>query len=174
MKRLYANIKIFGYWFSMLAFVLIMIWLFNLGCPSAQVSSIEYQYDTVIVVMPPDTIMIREAPATRTIRHSTELVTYTDTVWKNDTIDRLDTVLIAQPFESILADTVLGGDTLSGRFAFPPPRFDFTLRQQPDSIRTIIQTITITQPSPWYDKVGWVGVGSALTLIGVGLYEVAK
>ena len=170
-RRTAINILIFG------GAVILFCSLYECHCglpPAVRVvSETKIERDTVFEQIPGDTVVVYQARPSKIITRDREVIVYADTVYSDTGIDRIDTVLIAEAFDAEL-DTILGSDTLFTAFRFPPPRFDVDLRQGPDSIRTIVQTITITQPDPWYAKAGWAGFGAAVSLLGVGIYSLSQ
>lgn len=75
--------------------------------------------------------------------------------------------LVARPFQAE-ADTIVGRDTISMAFSFPPPALSLVMRPAPDSVREVIHTqiITVPQSQPWYLEPAKL-LGAAL--IGYGL-----
>lgn len=124
--------------------------------------------DTIIREVPRPMVVVRYLPArVKVIAQPPGVppVQWIDSS-NSDTAASRDT-LTARPFTAT-ADTIVGRDTVSLAFDFPPPRLSLVMRPGPDSIRTVYQTqtISITQPQPWYLDVAKIA-GSFL--IGYGL-----
>lgn len=121
-------------------------------------------HDTIVRVVPRPVVVVRYLPARVKVQPQ-PTVAWID----SNTVDGItirDT-LKATPFAAT-ADTVVGRDTIALAFDFPPPRLSLVMRPGPDSVRTVyqVQTITITQPQPWYLETAKV-VGSFLVGYGI-------
>lgn len=151
------------------ALILCLLMLLLSSCegdpPSPMYATATVERDTIIQYVPGDTVVVQSARPTRMTTRSREIVTYVDTirtVVATDTVVHYDTVLTAQPFDWRL-DTIVGADTIGIGAGFPPPRLSLDVRQGPDSIQKVYETVTITLPpikTPWYEKGTWFVGGS--------------
>lgn len=104
-------------------------------------------------------IELRDAPARVRVERVPVVVYVDSSDGRRDTLE-------ARPFEA-RADTIVGRDTITQLFAFPPPRLSLALRQGPDSLITTREVVTITRqvavPPPWYEE-----AAKAVVFMGIG------
>lgn len=128
--------------------ILLLVLVFFIGqctkvCQKAGSTTIT-KIDTVVrfIELPPDTFFIAKP---HTVIRDRWLV---DTLWNESLRDTIFTALD----EFITAKK----DTIRTAFFFPEIMFSHSIGYKPDSIKTIIQTITVEkvtiEPRPWWEK----------------------
>lgn len=117
-------------------------------------------HDTLIRVVPRALVQVKEQAAHIIVEHDT-LVQVID----SSAEDHRDT-LRATPFRAN-ADTVIGRDTITQMFQYPPPRLSLVLRQGADTMSIPRETIRIVEqrPTPWYEELGKIGGGVVLGFV---------
>ena len=88
---------------------------------------------------------------------------------KGDTLRITDTVKVIEthPFVSSMKDTVVAGDTISAKYAFPQDNFYLTVLPRPDRYKEITKTVTVLQVKQ--EDRGWlIDLGTHLGAGAIG------